>query len=273
MSKLESKDLELLLRDFYNLTDIKICLYDLDGNELFFYPNKFSRFCEILRTNRAMDIKCKNCDKIAFAHCKRTQSQYHYTCHAGLQECVSPIIYNQEVIGFMMLGQIKKSNSPTFPALSNDLPKELIGELQASYEALPVISDQKLNSAFHILDACTGYEMLKLYIHSHHNTIEARIKQYIRENIPHSISVVQLCSEFHLSHYEVYHIFKEYFSCTPAEYIKQARLKLACHMLITSELSINRIAILCGIPDYNYFSKVFKATYGVSPTAYRKAKP
>lgn len=270
MPRLESKDLELLLQDFYNLTGIRICLYDMDGNELFFYPNKSNSFCEILRSNQSMDVKCKNCDKIAFAHCKAKQSQYHYTCHAGLQECISPILYNNEVIGFMMLGQIKKSNSPDFSTISSDFPRELIGKLKSSYENLPIISDKKLTAAFHILDVFTGYDLLKNYIQSHNSTIDVQIKQYIHENISHSISVVQLCSRFHLSHYEVYHIFKEYFFCSPAEYIKRTRLKTACNMLVTTDLSVNKIAILCGIPDYNYFSKVFKATYSVSPTAFRK---
>ena len=75
MSKLESRELELLLQDFYYLTNIKICLYDLDGNELFYYPNQFSRFCELLRADPEMDRKCQNCDKAAFEHCKRTQAQ------------------------------------------------------------------------------------------------------------------------------------------------------------------------------------------------------
>ena len=268
MPTLETKNLEILLQDFYNLTKIKICLYDAEGNEIFFYPNKFSRFCEILRTNEYMDEKCKNCDKIAFEHCKRTQSQYHYTCHAGLQECVSPIIYAGEVIGFMMLGQIKKKGAPAFPFISVDFPKVLTDELKASYESLPTISDRKLSSAFHILDACAGYELLKKFIQSHNTAIDVQIKQYINENISHPISVATLCSDLRLSHNEVYRIFKEYFSSTPADYIKKARLEHATRLLKGSDLPVNKIATLCGIPDYNYFSKIFKQEMGVSPKEY-----
>ena len=272
MSKLESRELELLLQDFYYLTNIKICLYDLDGNELFYYPNQFSRFCELLRADPEMDRKCQNCDKAAFEHCKRTQAQYHYTCHAGLQECISPILYHGEVVGFMMLGQIKKSNAHALPVSTAELPRELVPALKSSYEQLPTISDQKLRAALHILDACTGYELLKNYVQSHQSGIDAQIKQYIRENLAQSISVVQLCSKFHLSHYEIYRIFKEYFFCSPAEYVKKERLQAACGMLAGSDLPIHEIATLCGISDYNYFSKVFKSAYGISPTAYRLAK-
>lgn len=270
MSELDIKPLETLLQDFYNLTNIITCLYDLEGNELCYYPNKFSQFCEILRTDDQMYKKCKDCDKLAFAHCKKTHSQYIYNCHAGLQECVSPIIYDNQVIGFMMIGQIKKSNSPPFSEISKNLPKNLIEELKSTYENLPVISTHKLNSAFRILDACAGYELLKKFIRSHNNAIDAQIKQYIHDNISRPISVAKLCSKFHLSHCEIYNIFKEYFFCTPAEYIKKSRLEYACQLLINTELPINKIALLCGISDYNYFSKIFKSNYGMSPTEYKR---
>ena len=271
MTELDIKGLERLLEDFYNLTEIKVCLYDLEENELCFYPTKHSKFCEILRTNKQMEKKCKDCDKLAFTRCKKTHSQYIYTCHAGLQECVSPIIYDNQVIGFIILGQVKKTNAPNFCEISKNLPKDLIGALKPIYEELPTISTHKLNSAFHILDVCAGYELIKKVIRSHNNAIDAQIKQYIYDNIAHSISVAQLCSKFHLSHCEVYHIFKEYFHCTPAEYIKKSRLNYACKLLTTTELPINKIALLCGIPDYNYFSKIFKSHYGISPSEYKKS--
>lgn len=270
MPKLELKDMGALLRDFYNLTGIKTCLYDLEGNEICFYPNKLSRFCEILRTNEQMNKKCKDCDKIALEHCKKTHTQYIYTCHAGLQECISPIIHKDQVIGFMMLGQVKRDGGLYGPTIPKNLPGTLAEDLKSVYDILPVISDEKLKSAFHIIDVCAGYELLKEFVSSYNTAIDAQIKQYILDNISVPISVTELCSKFHLSHSEIYEIFKEYFLCTPADYIKKCRLKCACKMLVTTKLRVNEIAALCGIPDYNYFSKVFKAAYGISPTVYRK---
>ena len=270
MAELMTNALEKLLQDFYNLANIKTCLYDIEGNELCFYPKKFSDFCEILRQNQLMDKKCKDCDKLAFEHCKRTQSQYIYTCHAGLEECISPIICDNRVIGFIMIGQIKSSNAPSFNDIATNLPGYLLDDLKDTYERLPTISSEKLNSAFRILDACAGYELLKKAVGSDNNSIDAQIQHYIRENISRPLSVAHLRSVFHLSHSEIYNIFKEYFDCTPADYIKKSRLKYACKLLATTDLPINRVAVLSGIPDYNYFSKIFKSTYNISPSEYRK---
>lgn len=273
MSNFNLQSLEKLLRDFYNLTNIKTCLYDSEGNELCYYPTKLNSFCRILRKDEEIDKKCRECDKNAFAVCKKTRSQYVYTCHAGLQECVSPIICDNQIIGFIMIGQIKSNSEDNFLNSSKNIDTKLKESLYSAYKNLPSISNEKLLSAFHILDACASYELLKTLMHIHKKPIDSQIDKYIHDNLSRQISVSGLCSEFHLSRHEIYNICDEYFSNTPAEYIKKCRLTHACKLLSTTNLPINKIAIECGIPDYNYFSKVFKANYGISPTKYKKNQP
>lgn len=270
MSSFDLQSLKELLRDFYNLTNIKACLYDYEGNELCFYPQRLSSFCEILRTDDAYDKLCRECDRRAFATCRKTRSQYSYTCHAGLRECVSPIICDNQILGFIMLGQIKSNQENNFADLKAKLPNHLRERLHTTYDSLPTISNEKLLSAFHILDACAGYEALKVLLQEHNTSIDAQIDQYIHNHLSKPLSVSILCSEFHLSRYEVYNICNQYFGCAPAEYIKKSRLSYACELLTTTDFPIGKIAAMCGIPDYNYFSKVFKANYGISPTEYKK---
>lgn len=264
------QSLEKLLHDFYNLTNIKTCLYDSEGNELCYYPARLNSFCEILRKNENIDKQCRECDKNAFAICKKTRSQYVYTCHSGLTECVSPIICDNQIIGFIMIGQIKNDTNNELPKITNELNHESTKKLNKAYENLPSISNEKLQSAFHILDACASYELLKTLMHMHKNSIDSQIDKYIHDNLSKPISVSTLCHEFHLSRHEIYNICNEYFSSTPAEYIKKCRLTNACKLLSTTDLPIGKIAIKCGIPDYNYFSKVFKSNYGTSPTEFKR---
>lgn len=270
MKGFDLQSLQQLLCDFYNLTNIKVCLYDFEENELCFYPKKLSSFCEILRTDEKYDKLCKSCDSRAFAMCRKTRSQYIYTCHAGLRECVSPIICDDRILGFIMLGQIKSATKSDFTQFEKKLPAHLKEQLYATYDSLPTISNEKLLSAFHILDACTGYEALKILLQNHNNSIESKIDKYIHEHLSKQLSVAILCSEFHLSRHEIYNICNKYFHCGPAEYIKKCRLSYACKLLTTTDLFINEIAMRCGFFDYNYFSKVFKSKHGISPTEYKK---
>ncbi len=270
MSKFDLQSLEQLLYDFYSLTGIKTCLYDAEGNELCYYPTKLSSFCEILREDETIDKRCKTCDKLAFANCRKTRSQYVYTCHAGLQECISPIICDNHIVGFIMIGQIKSDSKRGFESLSGDLSETKMKRLHAAYNGLPRISNEKLLSAFRILDACANYELLKTLVHIYKDSIDTQIDKYIHENLSKPLSVSHLCSEFHLSRHEIYNTCNQYFCCSPTEYIKKCRLTHACQLLTTTDLPVNQIAIRCGIPDHNYFSKVFKSACGVSPTQYKK---
>lgn len=263
--------MQKLLKDFNNLTNIKVCIYDNHENELCYYPEKFSPFCAILREDGEMDEKCKNCDRNAFAESKRTHKQYFYTCHAGLLECVSPILFNDKIIGYILVGQIKAPSNPKFSDVANKLPSYLLERLEDAYENLPVIEMDKINSALHIVNACTGYEYLKALVNSYENKIDVLIDGYINEHVADDLSVQILCSRFKLSHSELYSIFKEFFRSTPAEYIKLRRLNKACELLKNTNLPVNKIAEKCGIPDYNYFSKIFKGKFGISPREMRKS--
>ena len=65
-------------------------------------------------------------------------------------------------------------------------------------------------------------------------------------------------------------IFREIYKTTPSEYVKALRIQKACELLSTKRFSISQIAEMCGYENVYYFSKVFKDTVGISPSAYKK---
>jgi AraC-like DNA-binding protein len=64
--------------------------------------------------------------------------------------------------------------------------------------------------------------------------------------------------------------FARAYGLTPMEYLRERRLRRAKELLRTSSLSIKEIACLVGIGDQYYFSKVFSARNGLSPSKYRQ---
>ena len=251
-----------LLHDFYNLTGIKICIYDSAENELCYYPEKLSLFCRTLRKDAAADEACRACDRNAFAACKKSHRRAGYTCHAGLLECFSPILYHEKIIGYIVIGQIRTQA---------EAPAHIDEALRPLYEALPALPMDKINSAIHILDACAGYEYLKTLVSNYDERIDARIAAFIEEHLSDELSVAILCRQFSLSRTELYALFKEYFGTTPADFIKERRMQKARMLLQHTHLSVGLVARQCGIPDYNYFSKQFRKIFGVSPSALRKS--
>ena len=265
-----SQKLQKLLYDFHNLTGMKTCVYGFAQTELCFYPEKLSSFCALLRRDKSLDEKCRECDRRAFAECKKTHRRAVYTCHAGLLECFSPVLYKDSVIGYIVIGQIRAGENADFEGIKDRLPVNLQPALQEAYESLPAVPPDKIKSAVHILDACAGYEYLKALISGMENRIDGRIAGYIESNLTGDLSVNAICRVFHLSRNEIYSIFREYFNSSVADFVRERRLGKARDLLESSELPIVKIAELAGLADYNYFSKQFKAAFGVSPSRYRK---
>lgn len=94
----------------------------------------------------------------------------------------------------------------------------------------------------------------------------ARIEsEYLRE-----ISIDELAA---LSGFSPRHFIRRYYEMyqiTPHRHLKKIRLVQATQMLKESGTTISEIALACGFPDSNYFARIFKSEYGISPSAYRK---
>ena len=56
---------------------------------------------------------------------------------------------------------------------------------------------------------------------------------------------------------------------TPADFLREARMKRACELLRTTGRTTSDIAYACGFSDPKYFSKTFKASQGMSPKDFR----
>ena len=65
-------------------------------------------------------------------------------------------------------------------------------------------------------------------------------------------------------------IFKKETGKTPIEYIREKRINHACHLLATTHLQVQTIALNCGIVDVQYFSKTFKKIVGKTPKEFRE---
>lgn len=64
-------------------------------------------------------------------------------------------------------------------------------------------------------------------------------------------------------------IFKKEMGKTISEYVREKRMKHAIHLLSTTNLQIQTVALHCGIVDVQYFSKIFKRHMGRTPKEYR----
>ena len=66
-------------------------------------------------------------------------------------------------------------------------------------------------------------------------------------------------------------VFKKETGKTVTDYILSERMQLAMHLLSTTKLQIQTVALHCGVVDVQYFSKLFKKYAGMTPKEYRES--
>lgn len=96
------------------------------------------------------------------------------------------------------------------------------------------------------------------------------IFQYINTNYSKKITTEELSNIVHISTYHFCRIFKQMTGKTPTDYINGIRLEKAVDYLNKRELNITEIALRCGFDSINYFSRLFKKQYNVSPTKFKE---
>lgn len=269
----QDKELMELMQDFYVLTGIKIVLFDENYTELISYPLDKKTFCMHMRENPQFNEKCRACDEDACKRCSETKSLHIYKCHAGLTEAAAPIKENDRIIGYMMFGQV--TDNKNREKLAEQMHSLCIQygidkNLDKSIKKIKYKNNKQILAAAKILDAFTEYILLKEMVRLSGKQLIKGIENYIDSHLSEEISIEMLCSDFNISRTKLYEIMKQYTGGGIAKHIKKKRLEKAKLLLKTTDLKISDISSAVGFSDYNYFLRVFKKAFGVSPKKYLK---
>lgn len=95
------------------------------------------------------------------------------------------------------------------------------------------------------------------------------VMNWIEDHYKEEFVLDQLASELHLSPYHLSHIFREEMGCTITDFITVKRIKEACWLLSSTDLSIQLIGKKVGWNSDSYFSQIFKKNIGLTPKQYR----
>ena len=265
------EELENALSDFYNATGSAIILLDSDFNTIVGLKNLKNPFCELVQTNACGKERCRLSDECIINKCVKSKNLEMHTCHAGLIDVAVPINFNNSVIGYIVLGQMrtKATSKEVFNRISDlNLDYETVEQV---YNSLPVSSEERIKSVSNIAAMLTQYILFKNMITNRQNNIINCAVMYISANINKDLSIAKICEELSVSKNALYRAFNKYMNCTVGEYIGLKRIELAKTLVLNSDKDLQSIAEEVGFSDYAYFSKVFKKLVGISPLKYKKS--
>ena len=96
------------------------------------------------------------------------------------------------------------------------------------------------------------------------------ISAYIKQHYA-SVTIQELANQFHFQEDYFNRLIKNKTGLTYSAYVQQIRLDRAEHLLISSDKSVDEIALDAGYHNKGYFYKIFKERYGMTPSKYRKS--
>ena len=104
---------------------------------------------------------------------------------------------------------------------------------------------------------------------------EARLQlmmQYIHLNYLRNISLDEIATHAMASKSTALNLFRKYLHVTPVKYLINYRLKEAAILLSKTEKKVNTISDETGFNNVEYFCRIFKKHYHLTPSEYRNEK-
>lgn len=141
---------------------------------------------------------------------------------------------------------------------------------------ISIISDMKICSPYHSEEKIVNilnsilFELIDANNIRITNEHVIKIIKYIDENIQKKLSLKTISQQMNLSKEYTSYIFKKELGKTLTNYINEQKLLLARDLIYNYKISLRDVAAHLGYEDYNYFSRIFKKYYGVTPINFKK---
>ncbi len=102
--------------------------------------------------------------------------------------------------------------------------------------------------------------------------ISHKLESYLKKHLETPFSRKEMEAEMRLNFDYMSRCFKKHKGMTLLTYLQYLRVEEAKKLLLENERSIPDIAAAVGVPDYNYFTRIFREKVGMPPGAYRSEK-
>mgnify|MGYP004447154729 FL=1 len=101
------------------------------------------------------------------------------------------------------------------------------------------------------------------------NPVIKKVCTYINLHLSSDFSLEDAASSAGVSSFYLSKLFREEMNDTFINYVTELKMEKAARLLRESDMSIKEITAQTGYNDQNYFSKIFKNKYELSPSDYR----
>lgn len=259
------------LADFCNVTGVNISLRRADYSAIptLYRIHNGTRFCnEITKCPKGRSA-CQCSDAELVKRCAESRQAEWHICHAGLTDIAVPLIVNGEVIGYIILGQLR--NDADFSQIEHrldafDVP---LDKMREYYSELKYFDSDRTQSVINIAVMLAKYILLENMLEPKCSTNIEKAQEYINCNLSENLSIKSISAGVNISKSVLYRDFRKFLNCTVNEYINILRVERASALLVESEMSVEEIAVVTGFSSSSYLGKTFKKINGITPVKFR----
>ncbi len=260
--------------DLYTeLHGMRISLFGPHGTLI--YPDAEGRpdcrHCRMLRQDMGMDDLCRNLDRRMMQAASEKREMISYTCHAGMREAVVPLIVDDQLAGYVMIGQFRNQQITESPYAARWKAEQGNDALQEAFSESPVFPEEKIETLLAMFRQLVELIIRSQLIHhKDHDLIEPVIEQ-IRQHPEIPLTLEEAARMSGRSPSTITRLFKKITGQSFKQYQVTFRMKRAAKLLIERpNRPVAEIAAAVGFEDPFYFSRQFHKQVGQSPSDYRK---
>jgi AraC-like DNA-binding protein/ligand-binding sensor protein len=260
--------------DLYTeLHGVRISLFGPEGRLL--YPDAVGRpncnHCSMLRDTLGMDSLCRKLDHEMMRSAFDQKKMISYTCHAGMREATAPLLIDQELVGYVMIGQFRSEAAPEVAPYADQWRTEQGNDrLQQEFSKTPIFPENKIDTLLSMFRHLLEFIISSQLIHHKDYDLVQPVIDHIQAHPDEQLTLSDAARMSGRSPSTVSRLFKKITGRSFKQYQVWFRLDRASNLLQSMpNRPVAEIAQDCGFDDPLYFSRTFRKHFGHSPTTHR----
>ncbi len=263
-------DVQKLMDNFATVMQGKVVFFGANGEVLQRGRGEGnSCFCQMIQQHFSVR-ECLKLDHEKQEKAFRSGKCQMYTCHAGLREAVMPVMAGDDLLGYVVFGQFRATE--TLPdKLKKSFPKKEAEALEKSFMALPYISAEGMENLTGLMKLLVDYIVRSELVSRSGDYLYCATVKYIENHLLEPVTLSDAARYLGRSVSSLAHFLRKNADTTFKTLLLEKRLQLAEKLMRKNpDMMIKEVANSSGFDDQYYFSRLYRKYRGLSPSDFRK---